>query len=140
MNAITKFALENNPIKIDALITVLESLKEQGSDIDRIAAVLLGLEPIYPKLPKEASIYEEKNIARMVSYDMISDEVSFEYDDLATLYFKNELEAEKYAAGESYYNYDYAFRAKEDYQFPGVRSIVSHGSVSRAEWLEKAVK
>ena len=140
MDIITRFALESNPIQINALVAVLNAFQKKGiGNVNHVAAVLLGLEGYTPNLPAHAILNNGEARARFVEYDLLTDEVKYEYDQKCTLYFKNEADAEVYASGGNYYGLDYKYGPREGYEVAGSRMVVSNGYVLRSEWLENAV-
>ena len=140
MNALLNYALNTKAIVVDNLIKVLDSLDyKKEIDVDHVVAYILGLtDPYKDDFPQIAELPDGVGLANFKRYDVLLDEVLFEFDETDVLYFKSASDAEKYSQGENYYNLDYKYSEREDYPYKGERICKRLGHCPRAVWLLNA--
>lgn len=140
MNKIQKYALEHAEINLSNLVVILEALEERRDiNLEHVLEVILGMKDneLSEEIPEKAVLDKEKSkVCRFKSYNILTDSVEYEYDDILRLWFRNEADAKAFEDGESYYNRQYRYSNAEDYQYSGEKPIVCSGCCLREEWIE----
>lgn len=138
MNKIQKFALANHPMNTDCLAAVLDALEKKGQiNLNHILEVILGMkeEEMSTEMPEKAALPQQGGkVCRFKSYDILTDTVCYEYDDVIQRWFRNEEDVEKFLNSEYFYNLDYKYSESEDYPCLGEKPTVSKGYCSFEEW------
>ena len=141
MNILAKYALENNGVKVDKLINLLECLEERmRPDINFLVAYLVGMTDVDNiKFPDLAIVGESKRKGIFVKYNLLEDEVEYLYDTTNRLWFRSAEDAAVYADGKNYHGLDYAYIEKDDFTYPAERTYQVTGTCPRTEWLAGAI-
>ena len=142
MNKIQNYALLHADINLTNLSEILEALEKRKDiiNIDHILAIILGLECIPREFSQDAILNDGKRRARFKFYDVLMDQIHYEYDDELRLWFKTPQDAKSYSDGAPSYDFSYKYNKCDDYTSPGVQTRTFSDFCSRIEWLENAVK
>ena len=142
MNKIQNYALLHADINLANLSELLEALEKRNDiiNIDHVLAVILGLESIPREFPQNAILNNGTIRATFKSYDVLMDQIHYDYEDELKLWFKTLDDAKAFSSGESFYNLSYKYSERDDYTFPGVCRRNFTGYCSREDWLKGAVK
>lgn len=142
MTLLQKFCLRHCGANVDNLITVFDVLERNNYvNLDHVIAIILGLKDMVDEetLPKLSMPKKNGVECRLVRYNVLRDELEYEYDSTHRLWFQNPDDAEAYSNGENYYRMKYTFSEREDYVFPGERKFVDRDICSVQEWINNKV-
>ena len=138
MNKIQKYALESGKINIKSLVAVLDELdKKHVINLNHILEVILGMKEVIRVFANNAILNKgerDEINARFLGYDILTDTIRYEYDELLKIWFENEADAKAFSEGGSYYNRKFAYSEREGFKFPGERMVISTGLTSLDEW------
>lgn len=121
---------------------VLELVQNMtGGNIERTCEILRYLTYEYEptKLP-ETIENEQYPDAKLKSYNIYRDEVTFTYTNKRVRYYASEADAQKFTETGKSPSWRYSEKKYDDYQFEASNPILSEVSISKTSWLNYANK
>ena len=137
MKALLEHIINSSDIDSKNLINAISHLSEDIQE--RFVELVLGIADehgVCESLPETSKTYRGY-VAHLLSYDYLTDTVSYEYEETVDKYFDTRENADKYSengtvCGASNY------KQTDECPYIGTRSVTRTSTMSRADWLYRA--